>query len=297
MAFGPCGPCGGTPINPFGGPAASPWAQGGGASDADQGPAPGTSVGPPEPVPESDLGPIVGPPDPDPEPDPDPDPGIGPEPVALLTAGDFKILAKSGITNVPTSSVIGDMGVSPITDAAITGFALVLDGSGEFSTSAQVVGQVFAANYAPPTPAKMTQAILDMEAAYTDAAGRPADFVNVNAGIIGGLVLVPGVYKWTTGVTIPSDITLLGGANDRWIFQIDGTLVMASAARVLFQGGGQKQNVVWQVAGAITIGTDAEFKGTILAQTSIAIQTRAEVLGRLFAQTAVTLDQNLVNGP
>lgn len=287
MAFGPCFPCGGTPPNPFGGPTASPWAQGSAAPAPE--PTLGPIVGPPEPEPDPD-------PTPDPDPDPVPDPGVGPESVDLLTAGDFKILTQAGITNVPTSSIIGDMGVSPITDAAITGFALVMDGSGEFSTSSQVTGRVYAANYAPPTPAKMTQAIADMQAAYTDAAGRVADFTNVNAGIIGGLVLVPGVYKWTSGVTIPSDITLLGGPNDRWIFQVDGTLVVASGARVLFQGGGQKQNVVWQVAGAITIGTDAEFKGTILAQTSIAVQTGAEVLGRLLAQTAVTLDQNLING-
>lgn len=280
MAFGPCGPCGGTPINPFGGPGASPWSTGNG---------PGSGAGG-DPV-ESTLGPIISP-----DSDPVPPESQGPEAVPLLTAGDFKILAKTGITNVPTSSVLGDMGVSPITDAAITGFALVLDGSGEFSTSAQVVGRVYAANYAPPTPAKMTQAILDMEAAYTNAAGREANFTNQGAGNIGGYTFVPGVYKWTTPVVVPTTLTFLGGPDDTWIMQIDGTLDVASGVEIVLSGGARKQNIVWQVAGAVTIGTDALFKGTILAQTLIAVQTGAEVLGRLLAQTAVTLDQNLVNG-
>lgn len=188
------------------------------------------------------------------------------------------------------------MGVSPITDAAITGFALVLDGSGEFSTSAQVVGKVYAANYAPPTPARMTQAIIDMEAAYTDAAGRPADFVDVNAGLLGGLTLIPGVYRFTTGVSILSNLTLVGGPDDTWIFQIPGTLMVGSGVEIVMAGGAQAKNVVWQVAGATTVGTNAVFRGNILDQTSIAIQTGASVFGKLQAQTAVTLDQNLING-
>jgi len=188
------------------------------------------------------------------------------------------------------------MGVSPITDAAITGFALVLDGSGEFSTSAQVVGRVYAANYAPPTPAMLTAAITDMQNAYTDAAGRVADFTNVNAGLIGGLTLTPGVYKWTSGVVVASNLTFQGGANDTWILQIDGTLSVDPGVQILLSGGAQAKNIVWQVAGATTIGPAAAFNGVILDQTSIAVQTGASVIGKLYAQTAVTLDNNFVNG-
>jgi hypothetical protein len=92
-------------------------------------------------------------------------------PVNLGSAGDFVILAKSGISTVPPSDITGDMGVSPITSTAITGFALSMDISGEFSTSAQVTGNIYAPDYAMPTPTKMTTAISDMETAYTDAAG------------------------------------------------------------------------------------------------------------------------------
>ncbi len=270
---GPCGPCA-PGATPFGGPASGLWPSGTGGSGSIPG-----SIG------------IVGSSDIPPTPPP-----VGPSAVDLGFASFFKILTKAGITNVPTSSILGNMGVSPIAAAAITGFGLVLDGSGQFSTSSQVTGRVYAADYAPPTPALLTQAVLDMEAAYTDAAGRPADFTNVNAGIIGGLNLSPGVYKWTTGVTIPSDLTFTGGPNDTWILQIDGTLAMAAAANIILAGGAQKQNIVWQVAGAISIGAAAGFQGTILAATSIALSAGASALGKLYSQTAVTLDSNFVNG-
>lgn len=267
---GPCGPCA-PGATPFGGPASGLWPSGAGI---------GPVLGP--------VGPIITPDTPLPAP-------IGPTPVDLGLAAFFKILTMAGITNVPTSSIIGNMGVSPITDAAITGFALTMDPSGEFSTSAQVVGRVYAANYAPPTPALLTAAVAAMIAAYTDAAGRPADFTNVGAGIIGGLNLSPGVYKWTTGVTIPTDLTFTGGPNDTWILQIDGTLGVTGGADIVLAGGAQKQNIVWQVAGAISIGAASIFQGTILAATSIALVTGASVLGKLYSQTAVALDQNFVN--
>eukprot|EP00964_Phaeocystis_antarctica_P134707 scaffold98977_cov45-Phaeocystis_antarctica.AAC.1 len=84
------------------------------------------------------------------------------------------------------------MGTSPIYAAAITGFALVLDASTTFSKSSLVTGKVYAADYTPPTPAKMTTAISDMEAAYTDAAGRASpDMLDLAAGGLDGKTLEP----------------------------------------------------------------------------------------------------------
>ena len=82
---------------------------------------------------------------------------------------------------------------------------------------------MYAADFGAPTPAKLTAAVLDMEAAYADAAGRPdPNFVELHAGILGGKTLKPGVYKYATGVGIPDDCILEGSATDRWIFQIAG---------------------------------------------------------------------------
>jgi hypothetical protein len=217
-------------------------------------------------------------------------------PVDLGTADNFTILAKSGISTTGTTAVIGDIGVSPIAATAITGFGLVLDASSTFSTSALVTGNVFAADYAPPTPANLTTAVGDMETAYTDAAGRAADVTELGAGNIGGLTIAPGVYKWGTAVTIPTNVTLSGGAGDVWIFQIAGGLSIASATQVLLSGGAEVSNIYWQVAGQTTLGTTSQFKGVILDATAIVMNTGATLDGRALAQTAVTLDSNVVRG-
>jgi hypothetical protein len=146
--------------------------------------------------------------------------------------------------------------------------------------------------------ALLTTAVADMQALYTDLAGRTLpDFVELGAGEIGGLTLVPGLYKWSTPVTISSNVTLSGSATDVWIFQIAGTLTEASAMTVTLTGGALAKNVFWQVAGATAIGTTAHFEGILLDQTMIAVNTGASVTGRLFAQTAVTLQQNVVTQP
>ncbi len=132
--------------------------------------------------------------------------------VDLGTAGDFVILSKAGIDTVPTSAITGDMGVSPAAATYITGFDLILDSSGQWSTSAQVTGKIYGVTYAVPTPAKLTTAISDMETAYNDAAGRAPDFIELYSGDISGQTLVPGVYKWGTGVLINTDVTLEGGS-------------------------------------------------------------------------------------
>jgi len=216
------------------------------------------------------------------------------DPVDLGTAGDFVILAKSGVSTTGTTSVVGNIGISPIGATGFTGFGLVLDASNEFATSSLVTGKVFASDYAPPTPANLTTAVSDMETAYTDAAGRPADVTGLGAGNIGGMTLAPGVYKWGTGVTIPTDVTLSGGANDVWIFQIAGTLVVSSGRSVNLSGGAQIGNIFWQVAGQTTLGSTSRFKGTILDQTAIVLNTGARLDGRALAQTAVTLQSNAV---
>jgi hypothetical protein len=220
-------------------------------------------------------------------------PAAGPASVALGTAGNYVLLSKAGISNTGTTKITGDIGVSPIAASAITGFALVLDKSGTYSRSTAVVGKVYAATYAAPTPSVLTTAVKDMETAYTNAAGRTAGVTELGAGNIGGLTLAPGVYKWGTGVTIPTNVTHSGGKDDVWIFQIAGTLSISSAKQVILEGGAQAKNVFWQVAGATTLGTSSTFNGTILDKTNIALQTGAVLNGRALAQTAITLDANV----
>jgi len=222
----------------------------------------------------------------------------GPMPISLGTAGNFVILTKSGIDTVPGSTVTGDIGVSPAAATYMTGFSLYMDASNEFSTSAQLVGKAYSADYSPPTPAKMTTAISDMEIAYTNAAGRSSpDFTELSAGDISGLTLVPGLYKWGTGLMIATDITLKGGANDVWIFQVSGDLTLASGVKMILSGGAIPKNIFWQSYGAVILNTTSHLEGTVLSQTEITLATGASVNGRLLSQTAVTIDQSTVTKP
>jgi hypothetical protein len=224
-----------------------------------------------------------------------PAPAIAEPAVKLGTAGNYVILSQAGISTTGATTIVGNIGVSPIASTAITGFALVLDASRAFSKSHLVTGYVYAANYAAPTPARLTVAIGDMQTAYTNAAGRTNPMqINLGAGNIGGKTITQGLYKWTTGVTIPANVTLSGGANAVWIFQIAGTLNISSGKMVLLAGGAQSRNIFWQVAGNTTLGTTAVFNGTILGKTAIVIMTGAKLNGRALAQTAVTLDANAI---
>jgi hypothetical protein len=217
-------------------------------------------------------------------------------PVNLGRAANFTILAKSGISTVGSTTIIGHIGVSPITSTAITGFGLVLDSTNLFSTSSLVSGRVYAADYATRTQNYLTATVSDMEAAYTDAAGRTLpDFTELGAGNVGGMVLAPGLYKWSTGVTIPTNgVALNGSATDVWVFQIAQDLTVGSGATVTLTGGALSSRVFWQVAGQTTLGTTSAFKGVILCQTAIVMNTGASMIGRALAQTAVTLDSNAV---
>ena len=217
-------------------------------------------------------------------------------PVDLGAAGNYVILAKSAITNISTSAVTGDLGLSPAATSYITGLSLT-DATG-YATSAQVTGKVYAADMADPTPINLTTAVNNMITAYTDAAGRPSpDYTELATGNIGGRTLTPGLYKWSNTVTLPSSVTISGGTNDVWIFQIAGDLTISNAVNITLIGGAQAKNIFWQVAGTVTVGTTAHFEGIILSQTGITFQTGASFKGRALAQTAVILDMNAVTQP
>jgi hypothetical protein len=220
----------------------------------------------------------------------------GPAAVLLGTAGTYVVLAKSAITNVPTSAITGNMGLSPAAASFVTGFSMTKVGT--HWTSAQVIGSVFAADNDPPTPINLTTAISDMQTAYTDAAGRPTpDGLNLGAGTIGGLTIVPGLYKWTSAVTIPTDLVISGAANDTWIFQITGNLTLAAAKHITLIGGARAKNIFWQVAGNVDLGTTSHAEGIIMGKAAIKLGTGASINGRLMSQTAVNMASTTVTAP
>ncbi|MFZ4767007.1 MAG: ice-binding family protein [Roseimicrobium sp.] len=217
--------------------------------------------------------------------------------VDLRTAGNYAILSSAGITTTAGTTIVGDIGVSPIASTAVTGFGLILDLSGEFSTSSAVTGKVYAANYASPTPTLLGTAIGDMHTAYTDAAGRSGpDVLNLASGNLNGQTLAPGLYNWGSAVTITGGVTIDGGgdSNAVWIFQIQNRLSVANGAIISLSGGAQAQNIFWQTGEGATLGTNSDFAGIVLTATDIAVQTGASVNGNLYAQTSVTLQSNAI---
>ena len=217
--------------------------------------------------------------------------------VDLGTAGDYVILAKTAISTVSSSAITGDLGISPAAASYITGFSLIADSTNVFSTSAQVVGRVYAADYAPPTPYRLTTAVGDMELAFTAAAARAPDVTELGGGDIGGMTLAAGVYKWGTGLLIPTNVTLSGSATDVWIFQIAQDLTVGAATQMSLVGGAVPRNVFWQVSGLVTLGTTAHLVGVVLSQTSVTLKTGASLDGRLLAQTAVSMGDSTIIEP
>lgn len=216
----------------------------------------------------------------------------GPSPINLRSAGSFAVLSQSGITDVYRSAIVGDVGTSPITGAALL---LKCD---------EVTGNIYTVDAAGPlpcytiSPSSLSVAINDMGFAYENAAGRTSpDFTELGAGEIGGLTLAPGLYKWSSDLNISTDVTFSGGPNDVWIMQVSGELTEASAVKVTLAGGAIAKNIIWQVAGSVTIGTYAHFEGVILGKTLIAVNTGASVNGRLLAQKAVTLQKSNITAP
>jgi hypothetical protein len=215
-------------------------------------------------------------------------------PVPLGGAGNYVILAGTALTTTGPTHITGDIAISAGVASAITGFALVLDGSGTFSTSSLVTGKVYASDYVAPTPATLTTAVTNMGTAYTNGATRTCG-VTEGTIALNGQTLTTGVYCWTTNLVISGSITLSGGPGDVWIFQVPGTMDMM-AGSVVLSGGALPSNVFWVVGGQTTIHPGVNFQGVILDHTSIAMQYGATIVGRLLAAAAVTLIGNAIGG-
>ncbi|MEX2117275.1 MAG: ice-binding family protein [Bacteroidota bacterium] len=210
--------------------------------------------------------------------------------VNLRSTASFVILAGSLISNVPTSAITGDVGLSPAARSFITGFGLT-----------EVTGTIYASDDAAPVPAMLTTAKGDLTAAYNDAAGRTATDIVPLAGNIGGLTLTPGLYKSTGSLEISSgDLTFdaRGNANAVFIIQIASTLTTTSGRQVILSGGAKSSNIFWQVGTSATLGTTSVFKGNIMADQSISLNTGATIEGMVLARiAAVTLKGNTLVRP
>jgi len=223
--------------------------------------------------------------------------------VNLGTAASFAILAGTGITNVPTSVISGDVGVSPTTGASITGFACP-----------EVSGTIYTVDAAGPIcraedPGLLGGAKTALTAAYTDAAGRSGG-VAVNPdplfpNELNGQTLTHGIYTSGGAMTLAPGGTLTlngqGDPNAVFIFQLSGgasgILTVNNATTVNLINQAQPCNVFWKVYAA-DIGSTAAFKGTVLASTSITVGANTTVQGRLLTSSGnVTLISDTIIRP
>jgi len=223
---------------------------------------------------------------------------IVPPAVDLGTADRFGILAGVGVSNQAGQSEIHDLdvGISPGVRSSVTGFPPAIIVNGDIYASDDV---------APPgTAAMLIQAKADLTAAYLFAEGATDPAPATVSGDIGGVTLAPGIYKTTSTLLIQSgDLTLdaQGDANAFWIFQVAAgfTTVGGAGGSVILTGGAQAKNVFWQVGSSATIGDFTDFKGNILALTSVTMNSGATAEGRMLCQngSVVMTSTNTITRP
>ena len=216
--------------------------------------------------------------------------------VDLGSAGNFAILAKTGITDSLSSSVItGNVGLSPGLGGAIKGF----DDCGRVSGTIYRVddsGTACATN----NTALVNAAVTDMISAYSVATSESPDFSTPGAENIAGRTLTPGAYAWTGAVSITgNDVTLDGQGNTNavWILRTTGALTIDAGKKVVLINGAQPSNIFWVVAGDTALGANSVFKGNILDAGAITLGAGAALNGRAFAQSAVTLGGSTLTLP
>jgi hypothetical protein len=218
--------------------------------------------------------------------------------VPLGTAARFAILSHSAITDIPTSSITGDVGLSPGVRSSISG---LLAGDGQV-----VAGYaIYAADDASPVPAMLIAAKADAKVAFDSARaaarGTPASI----SGNLNGLTLTPGLYESGTSLEIsPAGFLYLdagGDANAVFIIRSATTITTESTSEVVLQGNAQAGNIFWTAGSAIALGANSMMKGTMIAGTSISLLTGARLDGRALIQGSaagqVSLDQNIVVKP
>lgn len=211
----------------------------------------------------------------------------GPQGIDLGSAGDFAVLAGSGISNTGVSTIItGDVGSFPT--ATINGLL-----SGNVNGTLYVVADPI-----------VGLAKSDLTAAFNDAQSRSTDAISL-PGQLGGLTLAPGLYvnSSTSGISgtgANGILTLDAGGNPNavWIFKMGSTLITGAGTSIVLAGGAQAKNIYWSVGTSATLGTTSIFYGNILADQSITITTGATLTGRALTRIgAVTLDSNIVTKP
>jgi hypothetical protein len=201
--------------------------------------------------------------------------------VDLGGADSYAVLGSVSITNKGSTTITGDLGLSPGDSSSITGATgITLNGSTHAADSLAL------------------QARNGLGAAFTAAKGL--DGTPVAQPDLGGLILTPGVYSSAISLAITGVLILDGGGDPTatWVFQAGSSLTTASNSTVVLIGGANSCNVFWQIGSSATLGTGSSFTGTVMADQSITATSGVTVQGRLLASNgSVTLDSDDITAP
>ena len=246
-----------------------------------------------------------------------------PPPNILGAAAQFGSFGGSaGITNQGLNTLIfngsiGTTGVSTI----ITGFR---DGTtGDVYTvtplnNGLVTGRIHTAPPPPGSAASLaiaTQALADANAAYAaiSPAGMPGG-MDPGAGQLGGLTLMPGVYRSAAGPFLITNGNLTldaqGNPNAQFFFQAPTSLTVGvagptGARSVILTNGAQAKNVYWYVGSAATINAagGGTMVGTIISSAGMTYSTAGNMVqtvhnGRgISLNASVTMVNTTINVP
>jgi hypothetical protein len=195
-------------------------------------------------------------------------------PLDLGQAAPFAVLGATTVTSAGTSTITGDLGVSPGT--AITGFP---------------PGVLVGTQY---TGLDAAGAHTALETAFTAAILVPK---TADAGVLGGRTIGPGVHVGAE-LSLAGTLTLDAGGDPNAVFilKAGSTLTTSASSFVSLTGAAQACNVFWLVGSSATLGASSLLRGSILANTSISFGAGITMNGRALAVNgAVTLDDDSVS--
>lgn len=195
-----------------------------------------------------------------------------PHPI-LGAAAPYSVLAATAVTSTGSTSVSGDLGVSP--GITVTGFP-----------PGTVGGDIHAGDTAA---ANAHTALIN---AHNDLAAQTP--TTELAGDLAGSVLTPGVYHSAAALAQTGILTLdaVGDPDATFIIQVDAALNTAAASSIVLINGAQAANVYWVALGAVGTGASSSFSGTILTQGAITLGAGSVLIGRALSLGAVTLAGN-----
>ncbi|MDY0201474.1 MAG: ice-binding family protein [Tenuifilaceae bacterium] len=198
----------------------------------------------------------------------------GSKPINNENSENPALLAKATInsntaTPITNSSFINHAATRDIRNLALTNLT-------GYKTFMPVTADLRATDLIPPKPLNLTASTKDLIAAYNDAARHYfPNFVEFETGNIAGLKLTPGIYKWTSTITLPSGVTVTRNSIDARIFQITDNQTTSSGIKVTLIESPKVNNIFWQVSIEASLDTIPHYQSIISSITGIGFKTGA----------------------